>query len=295
VFETGSGLFYTEYSYDGITWSLYTTPLFEVNEGTTEIHYRSFDIAGNMGIVKIESVRIDNTPPITTISIEGNLIYESWYDLVPSITLAATDTISGINISEYSLDGINWITYNGPFNVFENGIVTINYKSKDDAGNTEITKFEILKIVLTSIIIDEEGNGDYTWEEAVDEEWCSGSGTWSDPYIIQNLVIDGKDTGTCLLIRNSNVPFVVKNCRIYNAGSSGAYYAGIYLYKTSNGKIINNTIGTNMASGIYLMGFGEGIVRPCINNSIINNTIKDTSFCVSLTYSNIISYHLLNL
>ena len=49
-------------------------------------------------------------------------------------------------------------------------------------------------------------------------DWCSGSGTWKDPYLIENVTIDGRDVGTSLKILNSKTAyFVIKNCTIYNS------------------------------------------------------------------------------
>ena len=34
---------------------------------------------------------------------------------------------------------------------------------------------------------------------------CTGNGTYSDPYVIEDLVIDGGGSGSCILIENSSV------------------------------------------------------------------------------------------
>ena len=48
-------------------------------------------------------------------------------------------------------------------------------------------------------------------------DWCSGSGTLNDPYLIANVTIDGTGSSECILIQNSNAYFVIKNCTLYNA------------------------------------------------------------------------------
>ena len=103
--------------------------------------------------------------------------------------------------------------------------------------------------ILSPFIIDNSGGGDYTWAEAALEEWCSGSGTWNDPYLIENVSINGFYISTCLEIRNSfNIPFSVKNCTFYNSGFS---YHGIRLDNARNGKIINSN-ALNCQYGILL-------------------------------------------
>ena len=63
--------------------------------------------------------------------------------------------------------------------------------------------------ILSPFIIDDTGAGDYTWAQAAAEDWCYGSGTWSNPYIIENVIIDAGSSGNCLEIRNSNVFFKI--------------------------------------------------------------------------------------
>ena len=37
---------------------------------------------------------------------------------------------------------------------------------------------------------------DYNWSKtAAENGWCSGSGSWSDPYVIEDVLIDGLDGG----------------------------------------------------------------------------------------------------
>ena len=60
-----------------------------------------------------------------------------------------------------------------------------------------------------SILIDDT-IPEYNWSKtAEDNDWCSGSGTWGDPYIIEDLVIDGEGITDGIEIRNSNVFFKI--------------------------------------------------------------------------------------
>ena len=76
------------------------------------------------------------------------------------------------------------------------------------------------------------------WTDAWDEELCTGNGTYSEPYVIEDLVIDGGGSGSCILIENSNVYFKIENCTIFNAGEE-YYGAGIRLENVTNGVLIN--------------------------------------------------------
>ncbi len=141
--------------------------------------------------------------------------------------------------------------------------------------------------VLSSIVIDNTGGGDYTWIEAAAEDWCSGSGTWSDPFIIENITINANNTGSALLIRNSDVYFIIRNCTFYNSGYfTGEFYdAGLSLNNTKNGKIIDNDCSSNNAYGLSLDWYSD-------NNTVEGNIFKNNRYsgvtsrlCNNLTLS----------
>ena len=107
----------------------------------------------------------------------------------------------------------------------------------------------------------------YSWRKTSEEnEWCSGSGTLEDPYIIENVIIDGQNSGSCITIRNSRAYFIIRNCTLYNAGGSIFNWgAGIRLINTRNGKVLNNNISYNN---------GDGILEICGNNNTFSkNTV----------------------
>ena len=132
--------------------------------------------------------------------------------------------------------------------------------------------------ILNNITIDGSatGVGARNWSRAVAEGWCSGSGTVSDPYVIENItIIDGVlDNG--ILIGNSSVYFRIKNCTIINSGS-GSPNAGIKLINVNNGTIINNNCTKNFF-GIYM--------ENCTNNTISGNSLNKNRDGINLLNSN---------
>ena len=163
-----SGVAVTEYSFDGINWFNYTVPFTISTEGITTLYYRSTDNAGNMEGTGVEIIIIDKTPPVTTTSLTGTPGLKGWYTSDVTITLSATDNVSGVNRTEYSFDGINWFNYTVPFTISTEGITTLYYRSTDNAGNMEATSTEVIMVdktppvtnltIGTPIYVDSAGN-----------------------------------------------------------------------------------------------------------------------------------------
>ena len=91
----------------------------------------------------------DDEPPATEIILSGTIGYNGWYTSDIQVTLTAIDEVSGVERTEYSFDGSNWIEYSGIFLVSAEGISTIFYRSIDEAGNVEIIKEIDIKIDKT--------------------------------------------------------------------------------------------------------------------------------------------------
>ncbi|HIH29094.1 MAG TPA: hypothetical protein HA260_04755 [Thermoplasmata archaeon] len=88
----------------------------------------------------------DTAPPITTISLAGTLGYDSWYISPVTITLTATDDVTGVDYTMYNLDTTGWTLYANPFTVSEDTTHTIQYYSVDNIGNAETVKSADFKI-----------------------------------------------------------------------------------------------------------------------------------------------------
>ncbi len=118
---------------------------------------------------------------------------------------------------------------------------------------------------------------DNNWTDTRDAGICTGNGIYSDPYVIEDLVIDGGDSGSCILIENSNVYFKIENCTLYNASQDSA---GIKLQTVSNGLLINNNASNNNDLGISLNYSDNNI----ISGNVANN---NGGLGIQLSYSNI--------
>ncbi|MBN1216158.1 MAG: right-handed parallel beta-helix repeat-containing protein [Candidatus Lokiarchaeota archaeon] len=121
------------------------------------------------------------------------------------------------------------------------------------------------------------GVGAHNWSWAKTQTWCSGEGTWGNPYVIEDLIIDGGGTEYCIKIQNSNAIFKIENCTLSHTafwGYTDDWNAGIKLVNTSNGIIKNNTLlSSNQRNGILLYS-------NCNNNTILDNSITGTTYAI---------------
>ncbi|UCG00660.1 MAG: right-handed parallel beta-helix repeat-containing protein [Candidatus Heimdallarchaeota archaeon] len=125
----------------------------------------------------------------------------------------------------------------------------------------------------TPIIIDD-AFPDYSWDTtATLNQWCSGSGTWDDPFILENILMNGSEASRCITIRNSNVYFCIRNCKIENSIWNSF---GIYLEDVANGTIQNNSFRNN--NRVIVLG-------GCNNNTIGNNSFYNDETGISIWYS----------
>ena len=156
------------------------------------------------------------------------------------------------------------LTYTGEW--LELDVNTINNKSITlFINHTSI--FAICGIPIPDMPIFINGSADYSghnWTWARDQYWCEGSGTEIDPYLIEDLTINGNKTDICIEIFNSDVIFQISNCELFNSSKNGA---GIKLFNVSNGIIINNNVSSNNNHGIFCYNCSSLIIEDCIVNN----------------------------
>ena len=127
---------------------------------------------------------------------------------------------------------------------------------------------ESLKISIShSPIYINDADPGYNWSVAEGAGICTGNGTYSNPYLIEDFEINGAGLGvSCILIENSDVFFRIENCTAYSSSGS-AGNSGIELYSVDNGQLIDNDCYTHGDSGIEL--------DYCTNITISGNTLSD--------------------
>lgn len=147
--------------------------------------------------------------------------------------------------------------------LFLSSLTCINpyFKTENDKNKGYTEEF-ISKNIKSSISSAVSGviHIDNNWTEAKGIGICTGEGTYFNPYVIQDWVIDGSGIGACILIENSDVYFRLENCTVFNSGKSSL---GINLYNVNNSQITNNNCSTKY-NGINLFYSN--------NNTISGNT-----------------------
>ncbi len=109
------------------------------------------------------------------------------------------------------------------------------------------------------------GDGDFIPANGV----SGGNGTAGNPYIIENLEIDGSGAEACIYIQNTIKYFTIRNCTLENADGSG-----VSIYGDTNANVTNCTIMNNGAGGIGMIGVPEtSIIRAEIHDNIISENV----------------------
>lgn len=151
--DTLSGVDYSEYKIgaDG-NWEVYVGEIELDTEGVVTVYARTFDKAGNISAIEAQEVKIDLTAPASpTIDLDGVDGKDGWANDTVTITLTSgTDTLSGVDYSEYKMgaDGI-WKVYVNEIEVETEGVTTVYARTYDKAGNTSDIAIQEVKIDLT--------------------------------------------------------------------------------------------------------------------------------------------------
>jgi type 1 glutamine amidotransferase len=144
--DSGSGVDTVEYALDGGSFQPYTSPVVVDTVGSHTLSYRATDKDGNAATEKSVDFTVvapptsDDTPPQTSATVSGDKDADGNYVDMATVTVSASDTGSGVNAVEYSLDGAEFQPYSAPVTVHEAGEHDFRYRATDKAGNTADTK-----------------------------------------------------------------------------------------------------------------------------------------------------------
>jgi parallel beta-helix repeat protein len=129
-------------------------------------------------------------------------------------------------------------------------------------------------------------NGNTNFSDTAAVESWPGNGSTSNPYTIDGLNISSGASIYLIEIQNTTVHFQITNCYLLNGIGIGIYFnnvtngritnitisqnfGGIYLSKSDDNTLANNTLNNNEYGGITL---------DCsVNNTLISNTLNDNN------------------
>lgn len=135
-----SGVLKTEYRLAADeSWQLYAGPFVLPNEGDWKLQYRSIDKAGNLEQPKEQTVRIDKTAPVFTVTANGIAFADGTAysdDQRLTFQVAATDSLSGVDSQTLTLDGQTYTNGTAMDMAGKLGVHTMHITITDLAGNT---------------------------------------------------------------------------------------------------------------------------------------------------------------
>ncbi|MFS0775123.1 fibronectin type III domain-containing protein [Neobacillus sp. 3P2-tot-E-2] len=134
-----SGVEKTFYSINGTEFVEGTAFTF-TQEGVNEVSFYSVDIAGNVEEVKTVEVKIDSKAPETVSNVE-----DGWNQGEVAVELTATDDLSGVEKTFYSINGTEFVEGTA-FTFTQEGVNEVSFYSVDNAGNVEEVKTVEVKI-----------------------------------------------------------------------------------------------------------------------------------------------------
>ncbi len=194
----------------------------------------------------------------------GVNIFNSRYNLLYKNAFIGTSSIHasdnwGTNDWNSLTIGNYWDNWTTP-DIDDDGIVDIPYTFIMGPVNDSLPISGDPFFNGSIVHIDDRGVSGHNWSWTNTRFWCTGSGTYSDPYLIEDLRIDASSSNNGISIENSDKYFILKNCTVF--GSNGT---GIKLNNVTQGLIINSNSSMNNLKGISLF--------QSHNNSISYNTI----------------------
>ncbi len=145
--DAGSGVVATYYSLDDGEPVLYTIPFIVAAPGSHRVSYHSVDVSGNEETPRSGFVNIDIVSPVTTAApalAPGPA--DGWVATARTVALSATDDLSGVSATRFSVDGGPETAYTAPFVVAGGGSHTVVYASVDVAGNSETRRVAYVNI-----------------------------------------------------------------------------------------------------------------------------------------------------
>jgi hypothetical protein len=221
------------------------------------------DKAGNTTLATSDPVKIDRTRPITTISAPSG-----WMNSGVTVTLAATDDLSGVAATYTSLDG-------GPAQSGDNvqitseGVHSLAYWSVDNAGNVEVPRTVNVMIDATAPTVTYIGNlGSYGLLDSV-AITCTAA---------DNVGGSGLASNTCA---NASGPAWSFGAGSHSLSASATDHAGNTGTASANFTVSVSSAGLCTLTGQFVAGSTKYSTLTPVQRAVVNLLVR--SGCSFLT------------
>ena len=104
-------------------------------DGIYYLRSQAVDLTGNATLwANLYTVRVDGTNPVSLPSANGSTAWgdATWFNSDTTLGLLTTDNLSGVNLSQFRVDGGAW---GGTSSMTTDGVYAIEYEAEDVAGN----------------------------------------------------------------------------------------------------------------------------------------------------------------
>ncbi len=136
------------------------SPLHFTSEGSNQTQQVTVtDKVGNSATFTSPAIHIDLTAPSTTAILPGVSQNQEWFTSAVPVTLSASDNLSGLANTFYTINGGAPQTYTSTFTLSGDGVYTLEYWSVDIAGNTETHKTRTVRIDSTAPVTQATASG----------------------------------------------------------------------------------------------------------------------------------------
>src|SRR3989454_1091078 len=144
--DDSSGVAVIHFRTDGGAWQSYSGPFTFQADGSHAIDYYSTDYSGNNETLRSVSMKIDSAAPNSSVQLAGTQAGDGSYISSVDVTVTSTDATSGVQSTQYRVDGGAWRSYATAFPLSGNGTHTVDYYATDVAGNVESAKSSVVRI-----------------------------------------------------------------------------------------------------------------------------------------------------
>ena len=236
---------------------------------------------------------VDTVSPQVVINSPKNITYHNPFDFPMILNISLNENGSVMysiddGLTNISLNTTNNKNFNGTLNAPIDGQYTFKIYANDTIGNNNYTE-KVLFTVTTGDVVSQcrtlNSSGTYTLNQSIIGVGSCLNITASNIYLDCNgssITYDTGGSSGVVGINASTISYTnlsIKNCFITKSSAAGTDGYGIYLNRTSNSVIFNNTISTNGTANNY------GIYISI--NSVGNNITQNIIFSKGSTTNNI--------